>query len=44
MSELAFANLTTRTYVVETAVEIIYSEIDGGNSDEKAHKGEDDPI
>ena len=42
MSAFAFANLTTRTYVVDTAVKILDSRIDGGNSDEQANKSGDD--
>jgi hypothetical protein len=39
MSELAFANLTTGTYVVDMTVEFFDSEVDGGNRDEEAHEG-----
>ena len=42
MSALALANLTTRAYVVDTAVKILISEIYRGNSDEQAHKSGDD--
>ena len=45
MSELAFANLTTRTYMVDTVVETLDSERDGGNSrDEETDKGGADRI
>ena len=43
MSALTLVNLTTRTYAVDTVVEGLDSEIDGGNSDEQAHNGGDDP-
>jgi len=43
MSAPALVNRTTRTYPVDTAVEGLDSEINGGNSDEQTHKGGDDP-
>lgn len=43
MSALTLVNLTARTYTVDTVIEGLDSEIDGGNSDEQAHKGGDDP-
>ncbi len=43
MSGPALAYLITSTYVVDTVVELLYGEVDGGNSDEQAHKGGDGP-
>lgn len=43
MSAIALAYLITSTYVVDTVVEVLDGEVDGGNSDEQTHKGGDDP-
>jgi len=37
------ANLITRTYVVDTAVDGLHSEIDGGDGDKQAHNAGDGP-